>query len=120
VIETEEQGFVEKLVAHPAVEAFTKAVLHRLSRRDEVPGKIPQLLCLPVTVQGTPPPRRPATDIFCNRNAISTAAKLSYLVVPFMLCLAAETFLPAALVTLPAARATSHEFVKANCAKDIL
>ena len=38
VIEAEEQGFVEKLVAHPAVEAFTKAVLHRFSRSDEVPG----------------------------------------------------------------------------------
>ena len=26
VIEAEEQGFVEKLIAHPAVEAFTEAV----------------------------------------------------------------------------------------------
>jgi hypothetical protein len=40
VIEVEEQGFVEKLVAHPAVEAFTEAVLHRLSRCDEVPGDL--------------------------------------------------------------------------------
>ena len=37
VIEAEEQGFVEKLVPHPAVEAFTEAVLHRLARRNEVP-----------------------------------------------------------------------------------
>jgi hypothetical protein len=37
VIVAEEQGFVEKLVAHFAVEALAKAVLHRLVRRDEVP-----------------------------------------------------------------------------------
>ena len=38
VIEAEEQGFIEKLVPHPAIEALTEAVLHRLARRDEVPG----------------------------------------------------------------------------------
>ena len=37
VIEAEEQGFVEKLIPHPAVEALAEAVLHRLSGRDEVP-----------------------------------------------------------------------------------
>src|SRR3954462_14114541 len=37
VIEAEEQGFVEKLVPHPAVEAFTEAVLHRLAPRNEMP-----------------------------------------------------------------------------------
>jgi hypothetical protein len=40
VIEAVEQSFVEKLVAHPAVEAFTEAGLHRLSRCDEVPGDL--------------------------------------------------------------------------------
>ena len=40
VIEAKEKGFVEKLVAHPAVEAFAEAVLHRLSRRNEVPGDL--------------------------------------------------------------------------------
>ena len=40
VVETEEQALVEKLVAHAAVEAFAKAVLHRLSRRDEMPGDL--------------------------------------------------------------------------------
>jgi hypothetical protein len=29
VVEAEEQGFVEQFVAHPAVESFTEAVLHR-------------------------------------------------------------------------------------------
>ena len=37
VVEIEEQGLVEQLVTHPAVEALNEAVLHRLSRRDEVP-----------------------------------------------------------------------------------
>jgi hypothetical protein len=36
VIEAEEQGFVEKFVPHPAIEAFTEAVLYRFARRDEV------------------------------------------------------------------------------------
>jgi hypothetical protein len=40
VIEAKEQGFVEKLVSHPAVETFAKAFLHRLARRDEVPGDL--------------------------------------------------------------------------------
>lgn len=29
VIEAAEQGFIEKLVAHPAVEAFAEPILHR-------------------------------------------------------------------------------------------
>jgi hypothetical protein len=37
VIETKEQALIEKLVAHAAVEALAEAVLHRLSRRDEMP-----------------------------------------------------------------------------------
>jgi hypothetical protein len=37
VIKAEEQALVEQLVAHPAVEAFDKAILHRLARRDEMP-----------------------------------------------------------------------------------
>ena len=37
VIEAEEQGFVEELVAHAGVEALAKAVLHRLAGRDVVP-----------------------------------------------------------------------------------
>ena len=40
VIEPKEQAFVEKLVAHAAVEALAKAVLHRLSRRDETPDDL--------------------------------------------------------------------------------
>jgi hypothetical protein len=40
VIEAEEQGFVEELIPHSAIEAFTKAVLHRFSRHDEVPGDL--------------------------------------------------------------------------------
>src|ERR1044071_727294 len=35
--EIKEQGLVEKFVAHPAIEAFDEAVLHRLSGRNEVP-----------------------------------------------------------------------------------
>ena len=37
MIEAEEQALVEKLVAHAPVEALAKAVLHRLSRRNEMP-----------------------------------------------------------------------------------
>ena len=37
VVEIEEQGFVEQLITHPAVETLDEAVLHRLSRCDEVP-----------------------------------------------------------------------------------
>jgi len=37
VLETDEQAFVEKLVAHAAVEALTEAVLHGLSGRNEMP-----------------------------------------------------------------------------------
>jgi len=33
-----EQAFVQELVAHAAVERLHEAVLHRLARRDEVPG----------------------------------------------------------------------------------
>lgn len=40
VVEAEEQGFVEKLISHPAVEAFKEAVLHRFARRDEVPSDL--------------------------------------------------------------------------------
>lgn len=44
--ETEEQGFVQKLVPHPAVEHLADAVLLRLPRRDEVPGDLlPLRLC---------------------------------------------------------------------------
>ena len=35
--EVAEQRLVQELVPHPAVEAFDKAVLHRLARRDVVP-----------------------------------------------------------------------------------
>ncbi|SEL59420.1 hypothetical protein SAMN05444413_111105 [Roseivivax marinus] len=38
VVETDKQGFVEEFVAHSAIESFADPVLHRLSRRDEVPG----------------------------------------------------------------------------------
>lgn len=37
MVKAEEQAFVQKLVAHPAVEALDMAVLHRLSRREGVP-----------------------------------------------------------------------------------
>jgi hypothetical protein len=37
MIKVEEQALVEKLVAYAAVEALTEAVLHRLSRRNEMP-----------------------------------------------------------------------------------
>lgn len=37
MIETEEQAFVQQLVAHPSVEGLDIPVLHRLSRRDVVP-----------------------------------------------------------------------------------
>src|SRR5271154_7180109 len=37
MIEAEEQALVEKLVAHAAVETLAEAVLHRLSRRYEMP-----------------------------------------------------------------------------------
>lgn len=37
IVEIEEQGLVEQLVAHAAVEALDRAVLHRLAGRDEVP-----------------------------------------------------------------------------------
>ena len=37
MIEAKEQALVEKLVSHAAIEALTEAVLHRLSRRDEMP-----------------------------------------------------------------------------------
>src|SRR3954468_7845584 len=40
VIEAEEQGFIEKLISHPAVETLAKAVLHGLARCDEVPGDV--------------------------------------------------------------------------------
>ena len=40
VIEPEKQALVEKLVAHAAVEALAKAVLHRLSRRNEMPDDL--------------------------------------------------------------------------------
>ncbi len=38
VIETDRQGLVEEFVTHSAIECFADPVLHRLSRRDEVPG----------------------------------------------------------------------------------
>src|SRR3954466_509214 len=40
VIEAEEQGFIEKLISHPAVETLAKAVLHGLARCDEVPAML--------------------------------------------------------------------------------
>src|SRR5271168_2438161 len=39
MIEAEEQALVEKLVAHAPVETLAEAVLHRLSRRDEMPDE---------------------------------------------------------------------------------
>lgn len=38
MVEAEEQALVEQLVAHATVKAFAEAVLHRVARRDEVPG----------------------------------------------------------------------------------
>lgn len=32
-----EHGFIQQLVSHAAIDAFEKAVLHRLSRRDAAP-----------------------------------------------------------------------------------
>jgi len=40
VIHAKEQALVEKLVAHPAVEAFTESVLHGLAGRNEMPGDL--------------------------------------------------------------------------------
>src|SRR3984957_5004062 len=37
MVKVKEQALVEKLVAHAPVEALTKAVLHRLSRGNEMP-----------------------------------------------------------------------------------
>ena len=37
VVDAEEQGLVQKLVAHPAVERLAVAVLHGFARRDVVP-----------------------------------------------------------------------------------
>jgi len=37
MVDAEEQGLVQKLVTHPAVERFAVAVLHRLSGGDVVP-----------------------------------------------------------------------------------
>ena len=37
IVEVAEQGFVQKLVPHPAIEAFYEAVLHWLAGRDVVP-----------------------------------------------------------------------------------
>ena len=37
MIEAEEQGFIEKLIPHPAVKTLAEAVLHGLARCDEVP-----------------------------------------------------------------------------------
>jgi hypothetical protein len=37
MVEAQGQALAEKLVAHAAVEALAKAVLHRLPRRDETP-----------------------------------------------------------------------------------
>src|SRR5690606_26252176 len=37
MVEAEEQALVQKLVAHPAVEALDIAILHRLSGRDVMP-----------------------------------------------------------------------------------
>ena len=42
MIEAEEQALIEQLVAHPAVEALAKSVLHRLARCDEAPGPDPE------------------------------------------------------------------------------
>jgi hypothetical protein len=38
VIEPEKQRLVEQFIARPPVEAFAETILHRLARRDEVPG----------------------------------------------------------------------------------
>ncbi len=40
MIEVVEDRLIQKLVAHPAVECLTDAVLPRLARRDEVPGNL--------------------------------------------------------------------------------
>src|SRR6267143_3061133 len=38
--EAEEEGFVKKLIPHPAIKTLAEAVLHGLARRDEVPGNL--------------------------------------------------------------------------------
>jgi hypothetical protein len=40
MFEAEKQALVERLVAHPAVEALAEAVLHRFARRDEMPDDL--------------------------------------------------------------------------------
>src|SRR6185312_11254157 len=40
LIEIEKQAFIEKLVAHPAIEGFDVAVLHRLAWRNVVPFEL--------------------------------------------------------------------------------
>ena len=40
VIEAEEQGLVEKLIAHPAIKTLAETVLHGFTRCDEVPGDV--------------------------------------------------------------------------------
>src|SRR5258707_895295 len=35
-----EEGFVKKLIPHPAIKTLAEAVLHGLARRDEVPGNL--------------------------------------------------------------------------------
>jgi len=62
--ETEEQGFVEKLVAHTPVEALTKTVLNRLPRRDEMPSQC--VILRPGEHGGLPP---------CEEDAGMTAVR---------------------------------------------
>jgi hypothetical protein len=40
VVEVAEYRLIQELVAHAAVEGLADAVLHRLARRDEVPGDL--------------------------------------------------------------------------------
>ena len=40
VIEAEEQGFIEKLISHPAVKTLAESILHGFARCDEVPGDV--------------------------------------------------------------------------------
>src|SRR3954470_15506678 len=40
VVQAEEQALVEQLVAHPTIEAFDRAVLHRLAPGDEMPIQV--------------------------------------------------------------------------------
>lgn len=47
-----EHGFVQQLVAHPAVERLDEAILHRLARRDVVPFDVLRLTPVKDRIRG--------------------------------------------------------------------